>query len=137
MEGGTIWNSIKNVIFTEMHTRGVFLNIVVLNPVKDKAVRGLGLKKRHRAGATKWNTRAEGYEGAKEELLKFTGSSAARLDDQFDSAATLVIGFDSAAVAPAEEDFFSPEEEELERGFWATRRGGRSSGNGRSAVTGY
>ncbi len=136
VEGGTIWNSVKNVIFSEMHDRGVFLNIVVLNPVKDKAVRGLGLKKRHRAGATKWNTRAEGYEGAKEELLKFTGSAAARLDDQFDSAATVVIGFDSTTVAPEEEDFFSPEEEERERGFWATRKG-KAAGNGRSAITGY
>ncbi len=136
VEGGTIWNSVKNVVTSEMHARGVFLNIVVLNPVKDKAVRGLGLKKRHRAGATKWNTRAEGYEGAKEECLKFTGSAAARLDDQFDSAATVVIGFDSLAVAPEEEDFFTPDEEELEKGFWMRKKGSGGS-SGRSAVTGY
>lgn len=136
VEGGAIWNSVKNVVFTEMHDRGHFLNIEVLNPVKDKALRGLGLKKRHRAGATKWNTRADGYDGAKEELLKFTGSAQARLDDQFDSAATVVIGFDSTTVAPDEHDFDTPEEEELERGFWATRKGG-TTGGGRSSVTGY
>jgi hypothetical protein len=91
------------------------------------------LKKRHRAGATRWNTNSDGYEGAKEELLKFTGSAASRLDDQFDSAATLSIGFDESALVE-QEDFFTEEEQELERGFYS--RGGARD-QGRSQVTGY
>lgn len=133
VEGGVIWNAVKNVVYQEMQERDRFLNIEVLNPVKDKATRGMALKKIHRAGATRWNTQAEGYEGAKEELLKFTGSAAARLDDQFDSAATLAIGFSGTALVE-QEDFFSDEEHELERGFW--NRGGEAE-RGRSAVTGY
>ena len=133
VEGGVIWNAVKNVVASEMQRRGIYLNIEVMNPVKDKPTRGLGLKKRHRAGATRWNTAAAGYEGAREEMLKFTGSAAARLDDQFDSAAILVNGIDTSAV-PEDEDFLSPEEETLERGFWMTRPAAIA---GRSSVTGY
>ena len=134
VEGGVIWNAVKNIVYQEMQARDRFLNIEVLNPVKDKATRGTSLKKRHRAGATRWNTRAEGYEGAKEEMLKFTGSAVARLDDQFDSAATLSIGFDSVPLTD-KEDFYEEEDWELERGFWARGRGARD--DGRSSVTGY
>jgi hypothetical protein len=133
VEGGVIWTTVKNTIYQEMQTRDCFLNIIVLNPVKDKATRGMSLKKRHRAGATRWNTQAEGYEGAKEELLKFTGSAVARLDDQFDSAATLSLGFDGVALVE-EEDFFTPEDFEMEEGF---HRRGSVADQGRSAVTGY
>lgn len=135
VEGGVIWNAVKNLVYQEMQTRDKFLNIEVLNPVKEKAIRGLSLKKRHRAGGTRWNTRAEGYEGAKEEMLKFTASATARLDDQFDSAATLSIGFDAAPLVD-KENFFGEEDWEMERGFWNRPRGGSGAG-GRSSVTGY
>ena len=134
VEGGVIWNAVKNIVTQEMQARDRFLTIEVLNPVKDKATRGASLKKRHRAGATRWNTRAEGFEGAKEEMLKFTGSAIARLDDQFDSAATLSLGFDKAPLVE-KEDFFSDEEEEQERAFWTKRH--RTQSDGRSQVTGY
>ena len=134
VEGGQIWLSVKNTIYQEMRERNIFLNIVVLQPIKDKASRGRAFQKRHRAGATRWNTAAEGYEGAKEEMLKFTGLASARLDDQFDSAATLCLGLASGS-APEKEDFYDAEEEELERGFW--NRGAASRSDGRSSVTGY
>jgi hypothetical protein len=133
VEGGIIWNAVKNIVYQEMQTRDSYLEIIVLNPIKDKATRGTSLKKRHRAGATRWNTNSDGYEGAKEELLKFTGSAASRLDDQFDSAATLSIGFDESALVE-QEDFFTEEEQEMERGFHS--RGGARD-QGRSLVTGY
>jgi hypothetical protein len=103
VEGGVIWQAVKNMIYQEMQSRNYFLSIEVLNPIKDKATRGVSLKKRLRAGATRWNTRSEGFEGAKMELLRFTGSSAARLDDQFDSAATLVLGVDNMSQVAEEE----------------------------------
>jgi hypothetical protein len=130
VEGGTIWNAVKNFIFQEMQVRDHFLNIVVLNPVKDKATRGKPLQKRHRAGATRWNTEATGYEDAKQEMLRFTGVAAARLDDQFDSCATLHLGLDGVAVMDAD-DAMSEEE-------WAARRRAREpQDQGRSRVTGY
>ncbi len=133
VEGGVIWNAVKNIVFQEMRERGHFLDIVVLNPIKDKATRGTGFRKRHSAGATRWNTQDHGYEGAKEEILRFTGLAAARLDDQFDSAATLVLGFDQEAP-PEEDDFWTPEEEEMDRGY---RMRGGAVQDGRSEVTGY
>lgn len=133
VEGGMIWNSVKNIVYQEMRERGHFLDLVVLNPVKDKASRGTGLRKRHRAGATRWNTQAEGFEGAMEEMLRFTGVTAARLDDQFDSAATLVMGFDQEAP-PDESEFWSPEEEALDYGY---RTRGGAAYQGRNATTGY
>ena len=133
VEGGIIWNAVKNIIFQEMQVRDRFLEIIVLNPVKDKASRGVTLKKRHRAGATRWNTNAEGYDSAKDELLRFTGSSAARLDDQFDSAVTLCMGFDTTNLVERE-DFFDDEDWEMEEGFH--NRGGVTD-RGRSGVTGY
>jgi hypothetical protein len=134
VEGGTIWKSVENTVYTEMQARGKFLNLQVLNPVKDKAVRGIPLKKRHRAGATRWNTRADGYTSAKEEMLRFTGFAAARLDDQFDSAATLVLGIEQHP-AVEKEDFFTDEDFEMERGFWNRKE--LDNSGGRSRVTGY
>lgn len=132
VEGGVIWNSVAGVVYSEMARRNHFLNIVVLNPVKDKATRGLAFKNRHRAGATRWNTSAEGYEGAKDEMLRFTGNAQARLDDQFDSAATLCIGLDTVSPSVDEEDMY--DDEDLE----AMTRGRRSRvADGRSATTGY
>ena len=133
VEGGGIWQSVKNMIYQEMQIRGIFLDLVVVNPVKDKAVRGSSLKKRHGAGATRWNTHADGYESAKEEMLRFTGYAMARLDDQFDSAALLSKGFDDTSLIE-EEDFWSEDEVDLERGF---RNRGGTEDQGRSVTTGY
>ena len=133
VEGGVIWNSVENVIINEMQDRGSYLNLVVLNPIKDKATRGLTLKKRHRAGATRWNTGAEGYEDAKEEMLRFTGTSAARLDDQFDSAATLAIGL-AAEPDTSEEDFLEGDDWERYHNDPYART---DHDEGRSPVTGY
>lgn len=133
VEGGVIWNAVKNIVFQEMQIQDKFLNIVVVNPIKDKATRGISLKKRHRAGATRWNTQAEGFEGAKDELLRFTGGSAARLDDQFDSAATLCRGFDMEPLVE-QEDFYTDEDWEMDRGY---QQRGNLQDQGRSRVTGY
>jgi hypothetical protein len=87
--------------------------------------------------------RAEGIErlpstdatphGVWDKLLRFTGTAAATLDDQFDSAALLSRGFDDFQhVEP--EDFFTEDEWEMERGFHRTKPSRIS--DGRSAVTG-
>lgn len=133
VEGGVIWQSVKNMVFQEMSQRNHFFEIVVLNPVKDKATRATPLKKRHRAGATRWNTEAEGFEGARDEMLRFTGITQAKLDDQVDSAATLVLGLEAWAVVD-EEDFLTEEDREMELGY---RNRGGAEETGRSSVTGY
>ena len=129
VEGGAIWNAVKKVIYEEMQVRDTFLNIEVIVSVKDKATRGKSLQKRHRAGATRWNTKSEGYEGAKDEMLRFTGGAAARLDDQFDSASILSLAFDNAPLV--EEDDFESEDE------YQMKRQDPRRDKGRSSVTGY
>ena len=129
VEGGQIWLAVKKFVYQEMSMRDRFLNIEVLTPIKDKATRGRSLQKHHRAGATRWNTKAEGFEGAKDEMLRFTGNAAARLDDQFDSCATLHLGLDSQPLLE-EEDFESEEEYELHHSI-------PPGDEGRSSVTGY
>lgn len=129
VEGGTIWKAVEAMIYEEMRIRNHFFNIEILTPVKDKAARGRSLQRRHRAGMTRWNGKAPGFESAKEEMLKFTGYAASRLDDQFDAAATLSLGFDKLGLV--EEEDTVPEEE------WEFRQKDPRQLSGRSAVTGY
>ena len=129
VEDGVIWKAVRKTVQNEMLRRGRFLNIRELLPIKDKAARGRSLQARHRAGATRWNTQASGYEGAKEEMCRFTGYAAARLDDQFDSCATLHLGIDQLSILD-DEDFPDEDLEELSR--TDPRRH-----SGRNATTGY
>ena len=77
----------------------------------------------------RFDKQADWYPQYEDELLRFTGVSDALVDDQFDSTAILVKGFESAGEVE-EEDL--EEEEELEM-----RRNDPRRDNGRSAVTGY
>lgn len=147
VEGGVIWNSIKPMIYQEMFDSerspavrkivgggDIILNIEVLNPVKDKGVRGRSFQKRMKAHSMKFNTESEWFSGYKEECLKFTGIAQARLDDQFDSTATLCLGLDK--MNSLEEGDFEEqdpiEQEEME--YMHLQQG---SGFGRSVQTGY
>jgi hypothetical protein len=129
VEGGVIWKSVERIVRNRMISSGVYINLLVLDPVRDKASRGRAFQARHRAGATRWNIQAEGYAGAKEEMLRFTGYAAARLDDQFDSCATMHLGIER--LGQVEDDDFTSEEE------WAFRRADPRQTLGRNAVTGY
>jgi hypothetical protein len=129
VETGAIWAAIWPVIRTEMTKRDRYINFVPRTPVKDKASRGRSLQKRMRAGATRWMIDAHWFPGMQDEILRFTGNSESALDDQFDSAALLSLGFEDMALLD-EEDFV--EEEELEMRAQDPR-----NFEGRSSVTGY
>jgi len=129
VEDGAIWKSIAPVIYKEMQIRNIFINIQARKSIKDKASRGRSLQKRMRAGACRFDKESSWYPSFEAELLRFTGISNAILDDQFDSAALLSLGFEDLALVE-EEDFLDEEEQEV-------RRHGHRANNGRSAVTGY
>lgn len=134
VEDGVIWKSVRSMIYREMQIRDITINFEPILPVKDKATRGRSLQKRMRAGLCKFDKKAEWYPGMEQELLRFTGTAAATLDDQFDSAALLSRGFDDLSqVEP--EDFYDEEDWEQERGFW--NRGKVHGDGGRNQVTGY
>lgn len=130
VEGGQIWLALKDTIYKEMSRRNLYINLEVRTPIKDKASRGRALQKRMRARSCRFDKRADWYPEFEYELLRFTGIAQAQLDDQFDSAALLALGFESLAEVEPEEDFM--EEEEMEM-----RRMDPRKNLGRNAVTGY
>ena len=131
VEDGVIWKSLESLIQREMRERNVFLSIVAVPSVKDKATRGRSFQKKHRAKAIRFDKKAEWYAPYEHELLRFTGMNEAILDDQFDSSALASIGFDKIALLSAE-DFMS-EDELYERGHGRNR----GTSGGRNATTGY
>lgn len=146
VEGGQIWNAVKPLLYQEMlaetrsppmveafGTKDIYLNLEVLNPVKDKGVRGRSFQKRMKAGTLRFDTEAEWFPSYKEECLRFTGVAQAKLDDQFDSTATLCMGLDKLP-AMEEEDLDGREDEDDEELSFLRREYNRES---RSHVTGY
>ncbi|MCE5190891.1 MAG: hypothetical protein LLG08_03905, partial [Actinomycetia bacterium] len=129
VEDGVIWKAIAPTLYREMHRRDQWLNCFPLNPVKDKATRGRPFQKRTRAGAVRYDKDADWYPGYEAEVLAFSAESEAKLDDQFDSSATLFLGLDQAPDAD-EDDFADEEEVEM-------RRSDPRATGGRSTVTGY
>lgn len=155
VENGQIWQSVSPLIYQEMMgetrsppmrkefgDRDIYMNIEPITPVKDKGVRGRSFQKRMKAGTMRFDTDTEWFSAYKEELLRFTGVAQARLDDQFDSSATLCIGIDSLPTM-TEEDLADvqvqedpPDEKEVEEMAYYAHMG-LAGGGGRSAVTGY
>jgi predicted phage terminase large subunit-like protein len=129
VESGQIWLALKATVQKEMQKKGIWINFVERTPIKDKAARGRSLQKRMKGNGTRWDTEAEWFEEMKDEMLRFTGYAEATLDDQFDSAALLSLGFEDLAEVE-EEDFTSEEELEM-------RRADPRASSGRSKVTGY
>jgi predicted phage terminase large subunit-like protein len=129
VEDGVIWKAVAPTLYREMRLRDKWLNCYPLNPVKDKATRGRPYQKRMRAGAVRFDKDADWYPGYEAENLSFTGHSEAKLDDQFDSTATLFLGLDQAPDLD-EDDFEDEDEREM-------RRQDPRQVQGRSKVTGY
>lgn len=130
VEDGVIWKAIEPMLNIEMQSRNVFLNCVPLTSVKDKATRGRSFQKRMKAGACRFDKEADWYAPYEHECLRFTGYSEAVLDDQFDSSAILSRGFDTLPLL--DEESFMTEEE-----LYYAHAEDRSSGEGRSPITGY
>ena len=133
VEDGVIWQAVKHLVYNEMRERDIWLNLVEIPSVKDKAVRGRTLQKRMRAGGMRFDAEADWFVPYQQELLKFTGVAQAKLDDQFDSTSILAIGFDRFMDKAEEEDFMEDEEISVRE---ANRRRAAPR-DGRSSVTGY
>lgn len=141
VEDGQIWKSVWPNIRNEMFgtTRSpkmreifgdddIFINFELCKPIKDKATRGRSLQRRMKSGAFHFDTKASWFGAYIDELLKFTGVSEAKLDDQFDSTAWLSIGLDRLPALD-EEDLDNTVDE------WAMYM--RENRIGTSVQTGY
>lgn len=129
VESGQIWLALKPMIQKEMLRRGRWINFIEKTPIKDKASRGRSLQKRMAGGGTRWDTEADWFPPMQEEMLNFSEHAEAQLDDQFDSAALLSLGFEEVADVELE-DVMS--EDELDMIAQDPRRV-----IGRNPVTGY
>jgi len=130
VEDGQIWKTLAPTIYKEMQLRDRWINFVPITPSKDKAVRGRPFQRRHRARGMRYDKTADWYEEYEAELTRFTGLGEAVLDDQFDSTALLMLGFDTLPEVE-KDDFMTEEEAEFE--FQAAY----SRDQGRSTQTGY
>lgn len=131
VEDGVIWKSIAPTFYKEMRVRDIWLNCQPILPIKDKAARGRPFQRKMRAGGCRFDKSAEWYPSLEQECLRFTGRSGAIADDQFDSSALLVKGFDNLSEVE-EDDFMDDEEAEI---IFHNRNGRGNSG--RSSTTGY
>ena len=129
VEDGQIWLALWPIIRQEMTKRGIFINFVPKKSIKDKASRGRSLQRRMRALATRWPHEAYWFAGMQDEMLRFTGITEATLDDQFDSAALLSLGFDDLAELDSD-DFLDEEEIDM-------RRNDPRQTLGQNPITGY
>ena len=129
VEKGQIWEAIKHSLYKEMLKEDLPMNIIELASLKDKGVRGRPFQKKHRSHGMRFDKTKEWYPGYEAELLRFTGITEARADDQFDSTSILCRAFEMAPEV--EEDDFTPEAEFLMR-----RQDPRRS-TGRNKTTGY
>lgn len=114
VEDGVIWKSVSAMVYNEMREREIYINIIEVPSIKDKATRGRTLQKRMKAGACRFDKSAEWYPGFEDELLKFTGGAQATLDDQFDSASLLAKGFEEHLPKVEDDDFVTDEEADFE-----------------------
>lgn len=129
VEKGQIWEGIKSTLYREMQRRDIWLNIIEMASIKDKGVRGRVFQKRHRSRGMRFDKKASWYPSYEHELLRFTGISEARKDDNFDSTSILCRAFES--VPDVDEDDFTPEDEYVRR-YQDPRRT-----FGRNPTTGY
>lgn len=130
VEKGQIWDSVYPFIYKEMQRRDHWINFIPRIASKDKASRGQTFKKRHNAGGIRYNTMADWYPSYEHELKMFNGVSEALADDQFDSTAWLMLGFEDMPEVD-EDNFKDAEAEEEERMSKHLRSSGTRS------VTGY
>jgi predicted phage terminase large subunit-like protein len=132
VEDGVIWKAVWPIIRDEMFLKDIFIDFIPTLPVKDKATRGQTLRKGMKAGRYRYNKAASWYPEFEEELLDFSATQEAVLDDQFDATVTLARGFDGVILE--DEDALTQDEEDF--AMESEYLKGALTG-GRSLVTGY
>jgi len=132
VEDGVIWKTVWPMIRDQMMERDCFIDFVPTLPVVDKATRGQTLRRRMKAGGARFDKETSWYEEYEEEMLDFSATQEATLDDQFDATVTLCRGFDGVTVE--EEDAMSEDDEEMAMEAEMLRS---AQVDGRSRVTGY
>lgn len=135
VEKGQIWSALKPMFLREMQERGVWINFVEIASVKDKAARGRTLQKRMKFGGMRWDKEAEWYADCEDEMLHFTASADAGVDDQFDAWSLLAVGCEMQT--PQEDGDAEDGVDGLSEDDWYAARQPSEFDGGRSSTTGY
>ena len=125
LEEGQISKSLLPYLNEAMLRKGVFPNLRLLKPTKDKMTRANSIQARMRAGAVKFDKSGDWYQTFEDELLRFPRD---KHDDQVDAFSWLGLIVDKMI------DHATPAEEEEEEYINMKRE---DDDGGRSAYTGY
>jgi predicted phage terminase large subunit-like protein len=125
-EGGVIEKTIGPYLSQAMLEKGIYPNLEVFTPVKDKTSRARSIQGKMRAGHVFFDKEASWYPGFEDEMKRFP---VAAHDDQVDAFAYIGLLLDKTRAAPSIEEF------ESEDFFF--ERGGRPQPTGMCEVTGY
>lgn len=125
-EKGATSKAIESMVVARTRETGVYLNLQFMPANKEKTVRARPLQGRMRAKSIKWDTSADWFAVAQQEMLEFPRG---KHDDIVDALAHIAAGLADMAVPD------TPEEEEEEEFF--RRRSQSELGGGRDSVTGY
>lgn len=127
VEEGAIQKAIGPFLREEMLKSGIYVNLELLKPSKDKAYRARAIQARMRAGGVKFDKDADWYPALEDELMKFPRD---RHDDQVDAMSYLGSIADKMIQGATQEEMDEDEYEEFVRES-------RSTFDGRSSTTGY
>lgn len=127
-EKGQISLAIGPSLYQKMQETGVYLNIDPAVPTKDKRARARSIQARMRAGAVKFDKKADWYPTLEEEMLQFPKG---QYKDQVDAMAWLGMMIDQIAEGPTKKELADEEYEDMVRISYA------DSGYGRDRITGY
>ena len=108
VESGQIWLSLWPVLKKEMAARDVWINFIPRTPIHDKATRGRAYQRRLHGLGMRFAAEAHWFPAYLEENLKFSPHAEALLDDQYDSTALLMAGYENLSEID-NEDFEEPE----------------------------
>ncbi len=127
LEEGVIRKVLGPFLYAEMVRQGIYMNITLYNPVKDKPSRCASFQARMRAGGVFWDTTAEWYPGVQASMLTFPRGIH---DDVEDGLGLLGRGLAELRLAPSDDEAAEAEWEE-------ERRRSEPTDDGRSTTTGY
>lgn len=113
-EDGQIWRAIESLLRKRMKERQIYFSIEVLKPITDKMARARALQGRMQQGMVNFNPRAEWFDNARNEMLRFP---AGVHDDQVDALAWLAqLTINTSAPHPPKERQFKSWKDRLKIG---------------------
>lgn len=106
VEKGPIWSAIEPLVSHMMHEKDLFFDIKTYAATQDKMARAQVIRARMRAGQVEFDTDAQWFPEAQQELLQFPKSA---LDDIVDGMAWLGIALNELGAASSEEELLEEE----------------------------